>query len=166
MFRNVVVSSIKIYKCIGCESKPFFQVALLGLQPVTIDGVWCLSGGKCLCVSGKVVLWSIYFYARLLVPISYLKLWNYMYRPSVRPVVSVPSSPSSSSVRQPSRRPSRRRCPSSVRPLSVRPVASRRRRRRPLSVRRVPSSVPSSSVLCRSVRHVVRLVVRPSWSLS
>ena len=113
--------------------------------------VYGASRRKCLCVSGKVVLWLTYFYVRILVPMSYLKLWNYIYRPSV------PSCPSRRRRRRrrplsvrPSRRPSRRRRPSSVRP-SRRP--SRRRRRRPLSVRpSVPSSVPSSSsVLCPSV---------------
>ena len=54
---------------------------------------------------------------------SYLKLWNYIYCPSIRPVVSVPLWTSSASVR-----PSILRVVHSVvtRPLSVRP--SRRRR--------------------------------------
>ena len=34
---------------------------------------------KCLCVSGKLVLWSKHFDIKVLVAISYLKLWNYMY---------------------------------------------------------------------------------------
>ena len=63
----------------------------------------------------------IYFYDRILVPMSYLKLWNYMYRPSV------PSCPSRSRRRRP---PSVRpvvRPVVVVRPLSVRPVVARRR---------------------------------------
>ena len=73
----------------------------------------------------------------------------------------------------PSRR--RRRCPMSVRPvvrpvvvgpLSVRPVVSRRRRRRPLSVPSVPSARPVVVVRPLSVRprpsHRRRSCVRPS----
>ena len=87
----------------------------------------------------------IYFYVRFLVPMSYI----------VRPVVSVPSSSSSSSVR-PSVHPVVRPVVV-VRPLFVRPVVSRGRRRHPLSVRPSrrpsrcrPSSVrPITSVRCR-----------------
>ena len=88
-------------------------------------------------------LWSIYFCVRKLVPMLYLKLWNYIDRPSVpscpfccvRPVVAVIVL--CSSVRL------------VVRPVVVRPDIVSRRRRRPLSVRlshrpsrrRRPSSV-------------------------
>ena len=37
-----------------------------------------LAGGKCLCVSRKMVLCLTYFYVIILVPMSYLKLW-YIY---------------------------------------------------------------------------------------
>ena len=43
--------------------------------------LWSLAGGKGVCVSGKVVLWLTYFYVRIVVPMLYLKLWNYIYRP-------------------------------------------------------------------------------------
>ena len=95
--------------------------------------LWSLAGGNCLCVSRKVVLWSIYFYVRILVPMSYLNLWK-----CGRPL----------SQRQSRRRPSSvcpfRRVPSSssVRP-SVHPVVIVR----PLFV-------------CLSVRPSVRPVVR------
>ena len=80
-----------------------------------------------------------------------------LYISSVDPIVSVPLSPSSSSVR----------AVVVVRPLSVRPVVSRRRRRRPLSVRpsrrRRPSSVrPSTSVHRRRRPSSVRPSRRPS----
>ena len=92
----------------------------------------------------------ICFCVRTLVAMSYLKLWNYIYiyissfRPSrrVSPVVS---------------RRDRRR------PLSLCPSRRPYRRRRPSSVRlsrRVPSS-PSSSSVRPSVHPVVRPVVRP-----
>ena len=104
-----------------------------------------LAGGKCLCVSGKVVLWLTYFYVRILVPMSYLKLWNYIYIYIVRP--SVPSCPSRRRRRRPlSVRPVRPVVV--VRPLSVRPVV-RPVVVRPSSVR--PSVPSSSSVLCPSV---------------
>ena len=90
-----------------------------------------------------------------------------MYISSVRPVVFVPSCPSHRRGR-----PLSVRTVVVVRPLSVRPVASRRRRRRPLSVRpprypsrrRRASSVPFSVcpvvvVRSLSVRHVVRLII-------
>ena len=134
-------------------------VALWGLKPSAID--WKhnkqIATGKEMSVrvwKGGFML--IYFYVRTLVPMSYLKLWNYTYiyiyiriyiyiylfRPSrlVRPVVSRRRRPLS--VR-PSCRPSRRRRPSSVRPsTSV-------RRRRPSSVSPV-------------VRPVVRLIIQYS----
>ena len=87
-----------------------------------------IAGGKCLGVSGNVLPWSICFLHSYIAP-------NVVFvRPSRRvcPVMSVPSSPSSSSVRPP-RIPSSvisRRIPSS----SVRPS------------RRIPSSPSSSSV--------------------
>ena len=37
---------------------------------------------KCLRVPRKVVLWSIHWDIRILVPMLYLKLWTYIYRPS------------------------------------------------------------------------------------
>ena len=104
----------------------------------------------------------IYIYVRILVPMSYSKLWNYIhiyiYIPSVRPSRCVPSRRRRrrASLCCPSVRPDVR--PSVVvRPLSVRPVMSRRRRRRPLSVRpsrrlfrrRRPSSVRPSTVHVR-----------------
>ena len=103
--------------------------------------LWSLAGGNCLCVSRKVVLCSIYFYFRILVPMSHLNLWKYGRPPSRRQSRRRPSSvcpfrrvPSSSSVR-PSVHPV-----VIVRPLFVCP-----------SVRpSIPSSVPSSSVLCVS----------------
>ena len=159
--------------CIGCEYKyvVFSSSSLWGRRYSAIDGIsclGCLASGKCLCVFGKIVLWSIYFYVIILVPMLYLKLWNYIYRPSVVPSCSVrPSVPSSSSV--PSSVPSSSSvsCPSvpsclvvavvafcaSVRPI-VRPVVVVR----PLSVR--PSRCPSR---CPSRR---RSSVRPSENLS
>ena len=92
-----------------------------------------LSGGILLCVSRKVVPWSTHFDVKILVPRSYLRLLNYVYRPTV------PSCPSRCVRRHP---PSVRRVVRpvvrpvvAVRPLSVRPIVSCRRRRRPLSVR-------------------------------
>ena len=113
--------------------------------------LWSLASGKCLCVSGKVVLWLICFYVRILAPISYLKLWNcryvYIYICIVRRSrVSVPSSSASSSSVRPSVRPIVGPVVV-VSPLSVRSVVSRRRRRRPLCV--------------PPLRRVVRPVVRP-----
>jgi hypothetical protein len=81
-----------------------------------------------------------YFYDRILVPMSYLKLWIYMYRPSV------PSCPS---------RPSHRR---RRRPLSVRPSRRPSRRRRPSFVR--PSRCVPSSPSSSSVRPSVRVAKR------
>ena len=94
-----------------------------------------LSGPILISVPGNVVPWSTHWDIRILVPMSYLKLWNYIYIyiyiSSVRHVVSVPSSPSSSSA-----------CPSV--PFSLSSSSVR------LSV---PSSVPSSSsVVCPSRR--------------
>ena len=98
-------------------------------------------GGKCPCVSGNVLPWSIRFDVRNLLTNVVLETLE-VYRSSVRTVVPVPSSQSSSSVR-PSRRPFHRR-PSSVRPLSVRgndtvvvpyPFVRRPSSRRPSSVR-------------------------------
>ena len=112
--------------------------------------LWWLAGGKCLVCVRKGGFMVGLLYARTLVPMLYLKLWNYIDRPSVpscptrrvRPVVSVPSCPSrrvrpvvAVVVLCSSRRPSRRRRPSCCRrPCSVRPT------------RRFPSSPSSSSV--------------------
>ena len=88
----------------------------------------------------SVRVWKGGFMASLLLrPMLYLKLWNHIYRPSV------PSFSSRRRRRRPlSLRPSVRPIVV-VRPLSVRPVVSRRR---PLSVRpshlRRPSSVRPS----------------------
>ena len=38
-----------------------------------------IAGRKCLCVSGKVVLWSKHFDIIILVPMFYLKLCNHIY---------------------------------------------------------------------------------------
>ena len=38
-----------------------------------------IAGRKCMCVSRKVVLCSKHFDFRILVPMSYFKLWNYIY---------------------------------------------------------------------------------------
>ena len=89
-----------------------------------------ITGRKCLCVSRNPfpwLPWPICFYVRVLVPMSSLKLQNYIYiyiyivrpisvRPVVRPVVAVV-------ILCPYRRPSRRRGPSPVRP-SVSSVSS------------------------------------------
>ena len=112
-------------------------------------------------MSGKVVSWLTVFYVIILFPMSYLKLRSFIC--IVRP----------SDTSCPSRRCRRRPLSVVVRPLSVRPVVSRRRRPRSLSVRpsrrpscrRRPFSVrpSSSSVLCPSV--VVVRPVRPAVRL-
>ena len=106
------------------------------------------------CMSGSAFPLQIYFQIRILVPMSYLKRWNYLYRPCV------PSCPSRRCRRHLSVRPSRRRSPR--RPSSVRPSC----RVRPIIAvvvlcPSVPSSVPSSCVLCPCAPSSVRLVVRP-----
>ena len=154
-----------------------------------------IAGRKCLCLSRKVALSLIQWNIRILVPMLYLKLWNYIYiyryiyiyiyiRPSVRPIVSVvavvvfcpsvPSSvPSSSCVLCPCV-PSpacRRRLPS-VRPFRRVPScpvvvlsSSLRPSRRPFRRRR-PPSCPSVPVRPVVVRPLsVHLVVRPSIRL-
>ena len=103
-----------------------------------------------------------YCYVRILVPMSYWKLWKYIYIYIYMYISSVRQSCSSRRRRSrslsvlPFRCPSRRRRPSSVRP-SRRPS----RRRRPSSVRpsrRVPSCpVVAVVVPCSSVRPVVPL---------
>ena len=116
------------------------------------------SGGILVTVYRNAVPWSTHWGMRILGPMSYLKLWNYIYRPSV-PACPFRRRrrrhPSVRQSRRPSRRPHRRRRPSSVRP-------SRRVPSYPVvtvvvlcpSVRSVIRPVPSSSVLCPS--HPVR----------
>ena len=96
----------------------------------------------------KMVLWSKHFHTSILVPMSYVKHWNYIYRPSFRPShVSVPRVRPVVVLCPCVRpviivRPMSVLCPSRPvvrpvvvnRPLSVCPVVSRRRRRRPLSL--------------------------------
>ena len=132
--------------CIGCEYKYFFFASCpFGAEcnRQQTSCAWWLASGKCLCVSGKMVLWSIYFNVILLVPLLYLKFWNYIDRPSrrVRPVVFVV-------------------CPvvvvrlQSVRPVVFRPVVFRRRR--------CPSVLSSSSILCPFIPSCpIVVVVRP-----
>ena len=78
----------KIYFCknIGCESKHVcFKVALVELQTPANYGKFLeisIAGRKCMCVSGRLALWSGHFDIRFLVPMSYLELWNYIYCPS------------------------------------------------------------------------------------
>ena len=122
--------------------------------------LWWIAGGKCLCIFREVILCLTYFGIRILIPRSYSKLWNYIYCPSVRASVGrVRRSCPSWRFRRPlsvvilclSVRPVVRHVV--VRPLSVRPSPSRRRRT--LSVRTVVRPV----VVLRpvSVRPVVRL---------
>ena len=141
----MVLYRLRIQACV-------FLVALLGLKPSAIDGKCTkqemLSGGKCLCMSGKVVLWLIIFtleawsQGRIL---NFGAIYTYICTSSasscsscrVRPVVAVV-------LLCPSVRPVVRLIVA-VRPSSVRP---------PLPCRRLdPSSVRSSR------RPVVRLII-------
>ena len=75
--------------CIGCESKPFRFCKFLSLSPrhpQTTGHFLQISIARrnCLCVSGKVVLWSIHKDIENLVPLSHLTPRNYIYRPSPR----------------------------------------------------------------------------------
>ena len=69
------------YCYIGSESKHLLSWILLfwGSRPQQTMSkflVISIARRKCLCVSGKLVLWSIYFYLKILVPMLYSKLWN------------------------------------------------------------------------------------------
>ena len=92
------------WHCIGCESKQGLRPSATDVKCKTVFASW-----KKMFVrvwKGRCML--IYIYARILVPVSYLNfgtIYVYIHRPSVRPsrrvrpVVSIPSSPSSSSIR-------------------------------------------------------------------
>ena len=68
--------------CIGCDSNPFvFEVSFFSSRtPQTIGNFLEVSIArlKCLCVPRKVVLWPKHVDIIMLVPTSYLKLWNYI----------------------------------------------------------------------------------------
>ena len=69
----------------------FFKLLYLCSRPPQTVGVFLemsIAGRKCLCESGKVFLWSIHWAILMLVSMSYLKLWNYIYDN----ISSVPSS--------------------------------------------------------------------------
>ena len=73
-------------KYIGCESKHcFWKLFSLSSRPPQMMRKFLeisIAGRKCMCVSGKVALWPKHFDIRILVPMSYLKLWSYIYGPS------------------------------------------------------------------------------------
>ena len=74
--------------CIGYECKYVVLGSVFpGPGPPKTTGIFLqiwIARRKCLCVSGKVVLWSIHWDIRVLVPIRYFNLWNYIYLPSSR----------------------------------------------------------------------------------
>ena len=127
--------------CIGCESKQicckFLFLHSRPLQTMANNLRVSITARKCMCASGNALSWLI----KQLEIWSQCRIWNYSYRSSVRPVVSVPS------------------------------CTSRRRRRRPLSGRpshRRPPLCPSVQsypvvVFCAYVRSIARavVVVRP-----
>ena len=68
--------SMCVFKLLFLSSRP----------PQTMGDILEISIARrqCLRVSGKVVLWSIHFDIRILVPMSYSELWKYIYLPSRR----------------------------------------------------------------------------------
>ena len=75
-FENIIYSRLRIQTCF------VFLVALFELQtPETLRIIleFSIAGWQCLCVSGKVVLWSKHFDIRVLVPMLYVKLCNHKY---------------------------------------------------------------------------------------
>ena len=70
---------------IGCASKHIlfcFNLFCFSSRQLQTMGNYLeisIAGRKCLCVSGKVVLWSKQFEIRVLVPMCYLKLCSHMY---------------------------------------------------------------------------------------
>ena len=77
-------SSFTKISFIGCVSKHVLFLGLLFLSsapPQTMGKILVMSVArrKCLCVSGKVILWPTHFDIKMLVPMFYLKRCNPIY---------------------------------------------------------------------------------------
>ena len=76
--RKQTLGTTNNWYCIGCQSRVWFCCCfVLSSRPPQTMGTTLdisIARPKCLCVPGKVVLWSKHFDIRVLVPIFYLKV--------------------------------------------------------------------------------------------